>query len=567
MSREIHTTNGISNYKTALRQKWFSWKDVSSFFEQVCNLAVERGGFFCAFILEWEAGEGKWKKLVGAPRESADALGDFLNLLPEPTKKNTSPEPKNLILLQSSGKIVSLSKSAQKGAYSAMLVPILNLEIESKIFLFLVSDDGSEFNEIENELLADVSYHLSYAYSHLIEQNRRLSAQKAMATSEKKFLAIFETVVDAIILITERAEIIMFNPAAEKMFGFSSDEVMGKNVKVLMPDPFYSEHDSYIERYIHTSEKRIIGIGREVLAIKQDGTIFPIELAVSEVHLDGHRYFVGVIRDITRRKNAEDSLVAKNEELELLNKSLEARIDREMSLRRERERTLEAQSRMAAMGEMIGNIAHQWRQPLNAISILIQEMEFAYTEQESNEKYVQDTTSRILDLLQSMSQTIDDFRNFYKPNKEKETFSLRNTVEKSLSLVAASMKNQNIKIETHFSGNDTAYGYPNELAQVLLNILSNAKDALLQHKPEVPSILVRIFSEENRKIVVIKDNGGGFDSSVGDKIFLPYFSTKEQGAGVGLGLYMSKAIVEKNMGGKLTASSDGVGAEFRIELP
>ncbi|TGK18758.1 PAS domain S-box protein [Leptospira fluminis] len=567
MSREIHTTNGISNYKTALRQKWFSWKDVSSFFEQVCNLAVERGGFFCAFILEWEAGEGKWKKLVGAPRESADALGDFLNLLPEPTKKNTSPEPKNLILLQSSGKIVSLSKSAQKGAYSAMLVPILNLEIESKIFLFLVSDDGSEFNEIENELLADVSYHLSYAYSHLIEQNRRLSAQKAMATSEKKFLAIFETVVDAIILITERAEIIMFNPAAEKMFGFSSDEVTGKNVKVLMPDPFYSEHDSYIERYIHTSEKRIIGIGREVLAIKQDGTIFPIELAVSEVHLDGHRYFVGVIRDITRRKNAEDSLVAKNEELELLNKSLEARIDREMSLRRERERTLEAQSRMAAMGEMIGNIAHQWRQPLNAISILIQEMEFAYTEQESNEKYIQDTTSRILDLLQSMSQTIDDFRNFYKPNKEKETFSLRNTVEKSLSLVAASMKNQNIKIETHFSGNDTAYGYPNELAQVLLNILSNAKDALLQHKPEVPSILVRIFSEENRKIVVIKDNGGGFDSSVGDKIFLPYFSTKEQGAGVGLGLYMSKAIVEKNMGGKLTASSDGVGAEFRIELP
>ncbi|TGK06340.1 PAS domain S-box protein [Leptospira fletcheri] len=567
MSREIHTTTGISNYKTALRQKWFSWKDVSSFFEQVCNLALEQGGFFCAFILEWEAGEGKWKKLVGAPQGSAETLGDFLKHLPEPTKKNISPEPKNLILSQSSGKIISLSKSAQKGTYSAMLVPILNLEIESKIFLFLVSDDESEFNEVENELLADVSYHLSYAYSHLIEQNRRLSAQKAMATSEKKFLAIFETVVDAIILITEGAEIIMFNPAAEKMFGFSSDEVTGKNVKVLMPDPFYSEHDSYIERYIHTSEKRIIGIGREVLAIKQDGTIFPIELAVSEVHLDGHRYFVGVIRDITRRKNAEDSLVAKNEELELLNKSLEARIDHEMSLRRERERTLEAQSRMAAMGEMIGNIAHQWRQPLNAISILIQEMEFAYTEQESDEKYVQDTTARILDLLQSMSQTIDDFRNFYKPNKEKETFSLRNTVEKSLSLVAASMKNQNIKIETHFSGNDTAYGYPNELAQVLLNILSNAKDALLQHKPEIPSILVRIFSEEDRKIVVVKDNGGGFDSSVGDKIFLPYFSTKEQGAGVGLGLYMSKAIVEKNMGGKLTASSDGVGAEFRIELP
>lgn len=562
MSPNKNPIVGLAEYKSELRQKIFLWKNVPAFFEEVCKLALENAVFQKAIIIESDENNGKSAIRISKLSPKEETAPQLVNSLIRLVTNKCDFSSNKPILLFGKDQLDGI-----ENLRSAVFIPIFAAHMKFHVALLLLSDQEAEFNAETEELLLDISYYLSYSFANLLEQEGKISALNAMDISERKFLVIFETVVDAIILITEKADILMFNSAAEKMFGYLEEEVTGKNVRILMPDPFHSEHDSYVNRYVNTLEKRIIGIGREVLAQKKDGHIFPIELAVSEVWLDGSRFFVGVIRDITRRKNAEDSLVAKNEELATLNKNLELRIEQEMHLRRERERILEAQSRMAAMGEMIGNIAHQWRQPLNAISILVQELEYTSLNDQLDNDYMRNTSLRIFDLLQSMSQTIDDFRNFYKPNKAKENFSLKNIIEKSLSLVSASMKHQNIRIETHFAGEDSAYGYPNELAQVLLNILSNAKDAILQHNPEEPAIQVKIYSELGKKIVSVKDNGGGFANEISEKIFLPYFSTKEQGSGVGLGLYMSKTIVEKNMGGRLSAHSDGTGAEFRIELP
>ncbi|MCP4970012.1 MAG: HAMP domain-containing protein [Arcobacter sp.] len=263
----------------------------------------------------------------------------------------------------------------------------------------------------------------------------------------------------------------------------------------------------------------------------------------------------------------ENRVIQRTKELNELNETLEQRVSIEIKKQQEQEQLLIQQSKLASMGEMIGNIAHQWRQPLNALGLVVQNISFAYELDELDDDYMKQSVDKVNLLTKNMSKTIDDFRNFFKPNKERESFDLKKLVHKTMALVEATFDDNNIKTERTIDENIIVFGFPNEYSQTLLNILSNSKDALLENNLSNPIISINVYKENNYGVVSIEDNGSGVPEDIIDKIFDPYFTTKEEGKGTGIGLYMSKIIIEQNMNGKLEVKNISKGAIFTISIP
>jgi PAS domain S-box-containing protein len=230
------------------------------------------------------------------------------------------------------------------------------------------------------------------------------------------------------------------------------------------------------------------------------------------------------------------------------------------------EQLLIRQGRLAALGEMIGNIAHQWRQPLNTLALIVQELPWYYERNQFSKEYLDANVARAMQVINHMSKTIDGFRNFFAPDKEKVSFRLGEVLANTVSIVRAAFNELNLEIEVHSDPDIFVFGCTNEFSQVILNILVNAKDALLERKVEGPKVVVRLFSEKGRAVLTIADNAGGIPDKIMDKIFDPYFTTKGPDKGTGIGLFMSKTIVEKNMNGTLSVRNTEEGAEFRIEV-
>jgi hypothetical protein len=284
--------------------------------------------------------------------------------------------------------------------------------------------------------------------------------------------------------------------------------------------------------------------------------------------------------DITERKKSEEALRFSHKELDELVRArtgeLAATVDtlREEYLERlqavealrENEKMFHQQSRLAAMGEMINNIAHQWRQPLNELALLIQQMQIFYNSGSLSKEELDSCMIKAMSSIKQLSQTIDDFRNFFKPDKEQVSFKIHDVIAKTVSLVEDSFKNQQIGIDFNVSENPALTGFPNEYSQVLLNILSNARDALQENRPDGGKIKISIGKEKERAVVTITDNAGGIPEEIIGRIFEPYFTTKGPNKGTGVGLFMSKTIIEKNMNGSLTVRNTDEGAEFRIEV-
>jgi C4-dicarboxylate-specific signal transduction histidine kinase len=233
---------------------------------------------------------------------------------------------------------------------------------------------------------------------------------------------------------------------------------------------------------------------------------------------------------------------------------------------REKEQMLIQQNRQAAMGEMIGNIAHQWRQPLNTLALSVQELQMMYSFGQCTAEFVDQSVAKSMEIIQHMSQTIDDFRNYFKPERERSEFRLSEVVSSTLLLVQDSFRHQQVRIEIVDHQAPVIFGYRNEFAQSLLNILNNARDVLTERQVRSPRVRIAISGEGQRGVVTVSDNAGGVPEEIIEKIFDPYFTTKGPQAGTGLGLFMSKTIIEKNLGGRLTVRNAGDGAEFRIEV-
>ncbi len=224
------------------------------------------------------------------------------------------------------------------------------------------------------------------------------------------------------------------------------------------------------------------------------------------------------------------------------------------------------QSRQAAMGEMIGNIAHQWRQPLNTLGLLIQRIQITEKEERLDDDFIDNIVDKSMDVIDKMSNTIDDFRNFFKPNKRKELFYINNAIDSALSLIFANLNDKDIKLNFNKNNNFKISGFPNEFSQVILNLLSNSKDAIDDKSIKDGEISIKIYTNHFNIIIEIEDNGGGIKEEILEHIFEPYFTTKEEGNGTGVGLYMSKMIIENNMNGKLLVENSEFGAIFRVVI-
>ncbi|HTP65920.1 MAG TPA: PAS domain-containing protein [Geobacteraceae bacterium] len=254
------------------------------------------------------------------------------------------------------------------------------------------------------------------------------------------------------------------------------------------------------------------------------------------------------------------------EALNRLNEELEERVKERTAELREKDQILLLQSRQAAMGEMIGNIAHQWRQPLNALGLIVQQTVLFYDLGELNREVLNKNASQAMELIRHMSRTIDDFRNYFRPDKEKVEFKVRESISNTLLLVAESFKQQHIDIEVVAKDDPVIFGYKNEFAQVLLNIMNNARDVLTERGIGNPKVTITSCCEDGCVVVTVADNAGGISEEVMEKVFDPYFTTKGAQLGTGVGLFMSKSIIEKNMGGRLTVRNTACGAEFRVEV-
>lgn len=275
------------------------------------------------------------------------------------------------------------------------------------------------------------------------------------------------------------------------------------------------------------------------------------------------------IGNLGTRLSEDTNDTALNELKNMINdviENLESRIKNEIDQRLAQEQILIQQSKLAAMGEMIGNIAHQWRQPLAQISAIHMNMKVTYDFNKFDEVYLNEKIKEANKLTSYMSQTINDFQNFFIPQKEKEIFSIEKACKDAYNIIDSSLKYHNIEINFNIKEDTNILGYKNEFSQVILNILSNAKDILIERKIENPKIDIEVKNGDNYSIIKIHDNAGGVKDDILDKIFDPYFTTRHKTQGTGIGLYMAKNIIERNMSGFINVKNIGNGALFTIKV-
>jgi len=253
--------------------------------------------------------------------------------------------------------------------------------------------------------------------------------------------------------------------------------------------------------------------------------------------------------------------------LSRLNSRLQSEVYEKVSEIREKDELLMQKFRLATMGEMLENISHQWKQPLHKLSLVIQNYYFKHKLKGASIEELEAFNETSATLLSYMSSTIDDFRNFFNPQKEKEYFDLHENVEKVLDILSSSMQEEEIEVNVSSDEKYKVFGYPNEFGQVLLNLFSNTKEAFSLHNVEKKSINIEVSETSEEVTVSFLDNAGGIAKDILPKIFDPYFSTKRFKEGSGIGLYMSKMIVENSMHGRFGVENTNNGAKFTITLP
>ena len=256
----------------------------------------------------------------------------------------------------------------------------------------------------------------------------------------------------------------------------------------------------------------------------------------------------------------------KTAELKNLNKTLTKRVLEEVRNSKDQEQLLIQKSKFIALGEMISHIAHQWRQPLSELSAIMMTIKFKYNLGKLDSDSMQNKAQEAEHILEYMSKTIDDFREFFMPSREKKEFFAQEAVDAVMNIIGTTVKQRNISLHVKIAKDEKIFGHKNEFEQVLLNLITNAKHILVSEEINKPTIEIDLISDKTYTYLSIRDNAGGIKVEPIEKIFEPYFTTKEDSGGTGIGLYMSKLIIEKNMGGLLMVTNDDKGAKFTIRL-
>ncbi len=374
----------------------------------------------------------------------------------------------------------------------------------------------------------------------------------------------------SLIIVTNGIVIIQTNQSFLDFFDIKSTEEFLEKYTCVCEK--FEEDDGYLKKeygdknwleYILANPN----INHKAKMKNKDGKPHIFQVNARAINQENSVEYVVSFEDITElediNRNLSKIVSDKTRELQEINSKLEQKIEEAIKKIRQKDQQLFQQSRLAQMGEMISMIAHQWRQPLSAISAASASINLKAKLNKLDNETAIELSDKISGYSQHLSSTIDDFRDFFKTKKNKENTSYKEVIESVLGIVEISMKNKNIKLVKKLNSDLTFYTFPNELKQVVLNLLKNAEDVLIERDIKDPQIII----ETNDNILSISDNGGGIPEDILDKIFDPYFSTKTKKDGTGLGLYMSKIIIEEHCGGKLRVKNSEIGAVFEIILP
>ena len=387
-------------------------------------------------------------------------------------------------------------------------------------------------------------------------------AKEELAVSQARIHALFEAAVDCIISIDQAGLIQMINPAGEKLFGYKASELIGKNVKLLMPSPYRDDHDRYLSQYLQTGEKRIIGIGREVVGLRKDGTAFPMDLSVAQARAGGEKIFVGIIRDITERKRSEADL---HESKAILEKAYAEAQARNQEIRSMTQQLWQA-AKLATVGELSASIAHELNNPLATITLRIEAM-LAKTPADDPRhrglEIVGQETKRMASLVANLLQFCR------RGPDEVSTVDLPRELAESVELIQHHLRKRQVQIAQEVAADTPAiYANRQKLRQVFLNLLTNASDAMSQGGT-LTLRASRSTTNNNEPGVMLEfsDTGTGIPPADLDKVMEPFFTTKEEGKGTGLGLAICRRIVQEHNGSIQITSQQGKGTTVRVLLP
>lgn len=362
-----------------------------------------------------------------------------------------------------------------------------------------------------------------------------------LVAREAHLKSILETIPDAMIVIDAKGRIQSFSTAAERLFGWSAAEVIGKNVSMLMPSPYREGHDGYIERYLRTGERRIIGVGRVVVGERKDGSTFPMELAVGEMKSNDKLFFTGFIRDLTERQKTEARLQELQAELVHI-------------------------SRLTAMGEMASTLAHELNQPLSAISNYLKGARRVLAgPADCSQTLVAEALDKASEQSLRAGQIISRLRNFVaRGESERKVESLSKLLEEASALALVGAKDQGVKVRFDLdTGHDLVLADKIQVQQVVLNLIRNAIEAMSETKSR--QLVISSVPDGDRMVrVSVSDTGTGLSPEILPQLFQPFVTTKKHGMGVGLSI--SKTIVEAH-GGQLWAEPNpGGGTVFHLTL-
>ncbi len=367
-------------------------------------------------------------------------------------------------------------------------------------------------------------------------------ALRELAEREAHLRSIFDAAPDAMIVIDDHGLLRSYSAAAQRMFGWSAEEVLGKNVSMLMPGPYRQEHDSYLQRYHDTGERRIIGIGRIVVGERKDGSTFPIELNVGEVRSKGgSRFFTGFIRDLTERQETEARLQELQSELVHI-------------------------SRLSAMGEMASALAHELNQPLSAIANYLSGARRLMEQEQGRDPRAIDAIGKAADQALRAGDIIRRLRDFLARGEgERSLESLSRVVQEACTLALVGAKDYGVRVRYALDPRvDQVLVDRVQIQQVILNLVRNALDAMSEHEGRRDLLVSTAPEAEDMAVVSVIDSGPGLEPAAAERLFQPFVTTKAQGMGVGLSI--SRTIVEAHGGRIWTEPNPAGGAIFRFTV-